>query len=404
MQWSKVKPYKTGDNDDLYRVYFSDGSYIDATNNHKFLAKHRFQKKYKEYTTLELMQVISDSKYKLSVPRANFKDFDFGINEKYAYEYGFVLGDGTIGNMLKPFADIYYGSNKEFIIFKDVIESLNIKESTKGTKFKTIKFNCLDKTITSDIKYNKGLPEYVLSWNKNSILNFIAGWADADGSNASKGIRIYGDYHKLEIAQLLLTKCGIDSSLNLMAVKNSYSNLGQRKSDIWYLQITKTIDIPCKRLICNNSNKNIMKGKDQIVLKIEKLEGKHKSYCLTEENLHQCVFNNVLTKQCNLNEINASGIDTKEEFLKRVRAATILGTLQSGYDEFPFLGKDSEDLIRHERLLGVSMTGWFDNPKLFNEKWLQEAAEYAKQVNREVADILGINHSARITCVKRLHP
>jgi ribonucleoside-triphosphate reductase len=103
---------------------------------------------------------------------------------------------------------------------------------------------------------------------------------------------------------------------------------------------------------------------------------------------------------CNLNEINASGIDTKEEFLGRVTAAAILGTLQSGYTDFPFLGKDTEELCRWESLLGISITGWFDNPKLFNEKWLQEGAELVKSINKEVANKLGINPSARTTCTK----
>jgi len=103
---------------------------------------------------------------------------------------------------------------------------------------------------------------------------------------------------------------------------------------------------------------------------------------------------------CNLCEINATGINTKAELLYRVKSAVILGTLQSGYNDFSFLGKDTEDLCRWENLLGVSITGWFDNPRLFNEEWLTEAAEYAQQINKEFALKLGINPSARITCTK----
>jgi len=103
---------------------------------------------------------------------------------------------------------------------------------------------------------------------------------------------------------------------------------------------------------------------------------------------------------CNLTEINATGINSKSELLNRVKSAVILGTLQSGYNDFSFLGKDTEDLCRWENLLGVSITGWFDNPKLFNEEWLTEAAEYAQQINKEFALKLGINPSARITCTK----
>lgn len=103
---------------------------------------------------------------------------------------------------------------------------------------------------------------------------------------------------------------------------------------------------------------------------------------------------------CNLCEINASGINTKEELFQRVTAATIIGTLQSGYTEFPFLGQDTEQLVRWESLLGVSITGWFDNPKLFNEEWLRQAASIAKEVNEQLAKKLDISPSARITCTK----
>lgn len=103
---------------------------------------------------------------------------------------------------------------------------------------------------------------------------------------------------------------------------------------------------------------------------------------------------------CNLCEINAKGIDSEEEFLNRIKAAAIIGTLQSGYTDFPYLGKDTEELVAWEALLGISITGWWDNPSLFDEKLLQKGAEYAKEVNRELAEKLGINPSARLVCVK----
>ena len=103
---------------------------------------------------------------------------------------------------------------------------------------------------------------------------------------------------------------------------------------------------------------------------------------------------------CNLNEISAKGINSLEEFLGRVKAAVLLGTMQCGYTDFPFLGKDTEELVSWESLLGISITGWFDTPQLFDEVWLRKGAEYAKEVNAEFAAKLGINASARITCVK----
>lgn len=104
---------------------------------------------------------------------------------------------------------------------------------------------------------------------------------------------------------------------------------------------------------------------------------------------------------CNLTEINGGMCDGEEVFYKACRAASILGTLQAGYTDFKFLSDASKKIFDREALLGVSVTGWMNNPKtLFDEKILQKGAEIVKKTNEEVAALLGINPAARTTCVK----
>ena len=104
---------------------------------------------------------------------------------------------------------------------------------------------------------------------------------------------------------------------------------------------------------------------------------------------------------CNLNEINGSLCTTEQDFYDACKAASILGTLQSSYTNIPFLGSDTKELIELEALLGISITGFMDNPKiLFNPTILQNGAKIVKDTNKEVAKIIGINQSARTTCVK----
>jgi ribonucleoside-diphosphate reductase alpha chain len=103
---------------------------------------------------------------------------------------------------------------------------------------------------------------------------------------------------------------------------------------------------------------------------------------------------------CNLTEINAEKATTKEKFLKACKDASILGTLQAGYTEFPYLGETSKAIFKREALLGVSITGWMNNPKLFNAELLEEGAQVVKDTNKEVAAVIGINQAARTTCVK----
>ena len=104
---------------------------------------------------------------------------------------------------------------------------------------------------------------------------------------------------------------------------------------------------------------------------------------------------------CNLTEINGGMCNTAEDFYKACRAASILGTLQAGYTDFKFLSETSKEIFDREALLGVSITGWMNNPGiLFDDKILEKGAQIVKDVNKEVSKILDINPAARTTCVK----
>ena len=104
---------------------------------------------------------------------------------------------------------------------------------------------------------------------------------------------------------------------------------------------------------------------------------------------------------CNLTEINGGKCTTKEEFFKACRAGAILGTLQAGYTEFKYLDANTKKIFEREALLGVSVTGWMNNPDvLFDADVQREGAEIVKRVNKEVAALTGINPAARTTCVK----
>ena len=104
---------------------------------------------------------------------------------------------------------------------------------------------------------------------------------------------------------------------------------------------------------------------------------------------------------CNLTEINGKKANTPEKFFAACRAASIIGTLQSAYTTFPYIGETTERITRKEALLGVSITGMMDNPEvLFDPQVQRDGAKIVKEINKEVAQLLGINQAARTTCVK----
>lgn len=108
---------------------------------------------------------------------------------------------------------------------------------------------------------------------------------------------------------------------------------------------------------------------------------------------------------CNLSEVVIRANDTVEDVKRKVVLATILGTIQSTFTDFRYLSKEWKKNAEEERLLGVSLTGIYDN-KIFYTPGaklngiLEELKELAVETNSIWAEKLGINASAAITCVK----
>ena len=108
---------------------------------------------------------------------------------------------------------------------------------------------------------------------------------------------------------------------------------------------------------------------------------------------------------CNLTEVVVRATDTLEDLERKIRLATILGTIQSTYTKFPYLRKVWSTNTEEERLLGVSLTGIMDNPLMtLSNKGLESTLEHLRGIavstNAEWADRLGIPVAAAITCVK----
>jgi len=108
---------------------------------------------------------------------------------------------------------------------------------------------------------------------------------------------------------------------------------------------------------------------------------------------------------CNLTECVVRATDTVEDLERKVRVATILGTIQSSFTKFPYLRKIWQKNTEEERLLGVSMTGIMDNPIMtIANKGLENTLGHLKQIavdtNATWAKRLDIPVSTAISCVK----
>lgn len=110
---------------------------------------------------------------------------------------------------------------------------------------------------------------------------------------------------------------------------------------------------------------------------------------------------------CNLTEVVVRETDTLDDLLDKVEIATALGTIQSTFTDFTYVRDIWRENAEEERLLGVSFTGIFSNAlmngqegKRALQKALTEMRLHAISTNKHLAEQMGINQSAAVTCVK----
>jgi len=103
---------------------------------------------------------------------------------------------------------------------------------------------------------------------------------------------------------------------------------------------------------------------------------------------------------CNLSEVVVRPEDTEESLMEKVRIATILGTYQASLTQFPYISKEWKKNSEEEALLGVSMTGQWDNEAVRNPQVMRRLKEIAVDTNRKYAKRFGINQASAVTCVK----
>ncbi|MEH1838514.1 MAG: ribonucleoside-triphosphate reductase, adenosylcobalamin-dependent [Nostoc sp.] len=376
-KWSQVTPFKTGSDTSgglrqrkLYRVKFADGSYLDATEYHRFFVKDRFDKEYKEVETKDLMDV---SRYDIHTQPFTIQYEDgLNINPSYAYTLGIAVGDGTTdknGNAIRLDEQ------------KAALSVIGSKSPERNYGYLPTFTDVTDLGFSGEfLKSLKTNPEslnVIASWNRQAILHFIAGLADTDGTNThSNGIRIYiSNYERAYRVQLLLTKCGIRSSLNLCAHKGSVTNYGVCSQDLYYLQITDCGQIPCQRLDVSKGCDAKYKGKWQIVRGVEELPGLHDTYCFNELEHHKGVFGNTLTGNCNLSEVHLNQIDP-HNYKEQEEAFTAGALSVAALLNHKFLEPRYQYSRELDPIVGVSFTGLFDFfVHAFGVDWLRWWAE-----------------------------
>jgi len=366
-RWSKVIPFQTNTGQKLYRIRFGDGSYLDVTEYHRFFVKDRFGKYYQEVQTKDL---LTHSKYRLHTEPfvIDYQDGE-AIDPSYAYTIGVAVGDGTLDQNGNAKIRLY-NKKAELLVSGKKSPARNYDYLPSFVDITDMNFSG---ELLHRLKTKADSLNMIATWNRQAILAFIAGLADTDGSNTQgNGIRIYvSDYERAYRLQLLLSKCAIQSSVNVIARKEAATNLGKRSKDLYYLQITDCTDIPCQRLDTSKGRKPTAKGKWQTIQSVEELPRQHDTYCFNEAEFHKGVFGNTLTGNCNLAEIHLNQIDPYND--QEQKDAFTAGALSVAILlNHKFIEERYQKSRQFDPIVGVSFTGLFDFfVNAFGVDWLR---------------------------------
>lgn len=121
----------------------------------------------------------------------------------------------------------------------------------------------------------------------------------------------------------------------------------------------------------------------------------------TQVGVNPCGEIYLQSKQfCNLTSIVVRPKDTVQSMNRKMRLATIVGTYQATLTNFGYLSKEWKQNCEDEQLLGVSITGYYDNDVVRNDENLENLRNVALTTNKEYAKRFGVKESTAITCVK----
>lgn len=229
-EWSETTVVKTGENQELLKVNFSNGESVECTPYHKFYIQKGSQKtgKVVKLEAKDLKQ--GDRLIKFDLPVISSEEDQ---EMDYAYTHGFFCGDGSHDGMGKPEIDLY-GKKKDLLPFLDVRNKMY--GSAKGGKAWRIERE--EVAVFDDTKQDRLVlklpldlyPKFfvpVSGYTITSRLAWLAGLLDADGTVCRQG-----ESEALQLAsvnkpflldiRLMLHTMGVDAKIALHRKEGDY--------------------------------------------------------------------------------------------------------------------------------------------------------------------------------------
>lgn len=423
----------TGRNQEVSRITLHDGSEIVATPYHTFVLYGG--------SRVQLRDLREGDR--LAITQAPV--VESGMRAKGAYLKGFLLGDGTSisgrpllmlyrtkymceERLLRSACEIPVGD----VNTNAIVDSMFSSESCGRKSMSGLSARKAD-LFAWTTEYRQGLPSDVYQWDLQSKAEFMAGLMDADGTvtdSATNGFsyQLTACSKKLlSDVQMLLKSMGVHSTLRESKFRRTASMPDGRGGSSEYmcrsthrLTIGQTGAIKLAAM-CKFSRLTDFSGRKckyalnprfNKVVSIESAGVADRVYCCTVDSHTFAIGNGVdvgncgeislrSCQFCNLTEVVLRPTDTVSTIRNKVRLATILGTVQSGFTKFRYLRPNWKQNSEEEALLGVSLTGICDiDPDLLQPEMLSELHDIARATNKKWSHTLGVSPSAAITCIK----
>lgn len=295
LEFSETTVVRTGENQKLITVSFSNGEELDCTPYHKFYV----QKTYHDNSVVEVRASelnAGDKLIKFDLPVIDQPEWgDF----YQAYTHGFFTADGTYGKG-KPRVSLY-GIKKDLLPYLAIIGGTGVSDSQDRLNYR------LDLNLA---------PKYEVP-NRHSLksrLEWFAGLCDGDGTIARNGsneqLQVSSiDKEFLIKVRRMLQTLGIDSKVSLMREEcftyfdkgGDYLCQPSYRLLITSCNLVKLIELGFapKRLTID-INQKPQRDAAQFV-KVVSVTNKGRfddTFCFTEPKRHMGLFNGVLTGQC----------------------------------------------------------------------------------------------------------
>lgn len=410
-QWTYVVRKQATGVKPVYRYHTTAGSFI-GTENHRVVSNR--------------VKIEAGKAETIDVCRGWY-DASWDVYDCQAIMDGLVVGDGCHNRTTSKPVLLCIGDKDQ-----DYFTNPNIKRLISH-RYDSRQY-VVTTTITKDElpdTFARTIPDRYFYGDRCTVRSFLRGLYSANGSVLAKHGRVTlkaASFAIIERAQLMLSALGIKSYYTTnkpSSVKFANGTYMCKKS--YDLNITTDIDRFSSQVgfiqnykqealdRCVAARQSFKDHKTSYDIKEVQYLGEFPVYDITvgcDEHtywtggLRVSNCGEILLRPfqfCNLTEAIIRPDDKLKDLKRKVRIATFLGTVQSTLTNFRYLRAIWRKNCEEERLLGVSLTGIMTNTLTAgygNGALLRELRETAREENLKYAEILGINPSAAITCVK----